>query len=214
MNSQCVLTRSVITTVLGFLGLLAAVALFALAKGHGLVDAAVSRRAIGLLVGLMIVFVGNLVPKLRPLNSPSSDPDKAGAAERSAGWTLVLTGIAYIALFAFAPLDQAARIAPFLGVGAIAVIAVNWTWLARGTLFGRAEPEQALTELSAQAVEKRKVMISLLFGLLYVLAGTWIALLVHDNPWGRELGSWMILVFGTLYAVIYAVVESRRSTRI
>src|SRR5215469_215511 len=102
MNSQTVCSRPVRATVFSFLGLLGVVALFALAKGKGIIEPAVARRAIGLLVGAMIVIVGNLVPKLRPLNSPSSDPAEAGAAERSAGWTLVLAGIVYIALFAFA----------------------------------------------------------------------------------------------------------------
>jgi len=211
MNSQTVCTRPVRTTVFSFLGLLGVVALFALAKGKGVIEPAVARRAIGLLVGAMIVIVGNLVPKLRPLNSPSSDPAEAGAAERSAGWTLVLAGIVYIALFAFAPLDVAGRFSSFIGIGAIAVIAVNWTWLAQGTLFRSTKSVEDMRELNREEVEQRKVMISLLFGLLYVLAGTWVVFLVRDKSWGRDLGSWMILTFGTLYAVVYAVLESRRS---
>jgi len=201
------------STVLAFIGLLGVVALFALAKGLGVIDPTVARRATGLLLGLMIIVVGNLVPKLRPMNSPATDPAEAGAAERSAGWTLVLMGITYIALFGFAPLDLAAHVSPFVGLGAIAVIALNWTWLARGTLLGGAGSTEAMTELSEQAVEKRKVMISLLFGLLYVLVAAWIVFLVQDKSRGRELASWMILAIGTLYAIVYAVLESRRSTR-
>jgi len=213
MNLQILRIRSVRAAVFGFIGLLGLVALFALARGMGVINAAVTRRATGLLIGIMIVITGNLVPKLRPLNSPSSNPAEAGAAERLAGWTLVLAGIAYIGLFAFAPLGYAARFSSFVGMGAIAVIAVNWTWLARDTLFGRARSAEDMLELSEQAVQKRNVMIWLLFGLLYVLVGTWVAFLVHDNIWGRELASWMILVFGTLYAILYAVLESRRSSR-
>ena len=89
----------------------------------------------------------------------------------------------------------------------------NPTWLARGTLLGGTQSTEAMTELSEQAVEKRKVMISLLFGLLYVLVAVWIVFLVQDKSRGRELASWMILAIGTLYAIVYAVLESRRSTR-
>ena len=213
MKSRIICAPSVRPTVSAFLGLLGIVALFALAKGMGVIGAVIARRATGLLIGVMMVVVGNMVPKLRPLNSPSTDPAEAGAAERSAGWTLALMGITYIALFAFAPLDLAQHVSPFVGMGAIAVIALNWTWLAAGTLLGGAQSAETLTELSEPALEKRKVMISLLFGLLYVLAGAWIVFLVQDRSWGRELASWMILAIGTLYAIVYAVLESRRSIR-
>jgi len=40
-----------------------------------------------------------------------------------------------------------------------------------------------------------------------------VVFLVRDKSWGRDLGTWMILAFGTLYAVVYAVLESRRSIK-
>jgi len=170
MNLKVGCNRSAIGTALGFLGLLTLIALFSVAKGRAVIEATLASRAIGLLIGAMIVMVSNLVPKLRPLNAPASDPAEAGAAERSAGWTLVLIGITYIALFAFAPLELATRISTFVGMGGVAVIAINWTWLARGTLFGGVGLGEPMIELSEQTLEKRKMIISLLFGLLFVLA--------------------------------------------
>ena len=60
----------------------------------------------GLIIGAVIIVMGNFLPKTRPLNAPGvNPPGPAAAAERFAGWTLFVVGIAYIALFALAPLD-------------------------------------------------------------------------------------------------------------
>lgn len=45
--------------------------------------------------------------------------------------------------------------------------------VAQGTLFANAPSPEARMKLSEHRIGNRKVIISLLFGLLYVLAGTW-----------------------------------------
>lgn len=81
---------------------IAAVALAAsLAHKLGHADAeTVTRLVIGL-NGLMMAWNGNRIPK-------SFVPDgQARRARRVAGWSLVLSGLVYAALFAFAPLPVA-----------------------------------------------------------------------------------------------------------
>ena len=108
---------------MSLVGILAAVAA---AKGMGFLEAGAARRAIGLLIGVMALVIRNFLPKLRPLNSPHANPAKGMAAERSAGWILVLAGTAYIALFLFAQLDQAGRLSSVIGISALVAIAANW----------------------------------------------------------------------------------------
>jgi hypothetical protein len=71
------------------------------AHRHGFMDAdLVTRLVIGVL-GLQIAWSGNRIPKTF---APSAD---ARSAQRVAGWSLVLSGLAYTGLFAFAPLPVA-----------------------------------------------------------------------------------------------------------
>ena len=132
-------TPPVTTMVLGFLALAAAATLFGLGARYGIIAPTASRRAIGAVIGVMFIVTGNFLPKMRPLNTPATEPTKATAAERVAGWILVLVGFADIALFMLARLEVARTISSVIGIGAIAVIAANWAWLARGLLFGRGQ---------------------------------------------------------------------------
>jgi hypothetical protein len=83
-------------------GGIVAVALAAsLARKLGYADAdTVTRLVIGL-NGLMMAWNGNRIPKSFVPNA------NAGRARRVAGWSLVISGLVYAALFAFAPLPVA-----------------------------------------------------------------------------------------------------------
>ena len=83
-------------------GGIVAVALAAsLARKLGYADAdTVIRLVIGL-NGLMMAWNGNRIPKSFVPNA------NAGRARRVAGWSLVISGLVYAALFAFAPLPVA-----------------------------------------------------------------------------------------------------------
>jgi hypothetical protein len=175
----------------------------------GFLEAAASRRAIGLLIGVMALVIGNFLPKLRPLNSPHANPAREMAAERFAGGILVLAGIAYIGLFLVAPLDQAGRVSSVVGISALVVIAANWAWLGR-TALSRSRPIAGKARLTEQA-EARKLAIWLLFAFAYVFATASSVYLFHDRPWVHDFGSWIVLGFGTTYAVLYGVLDSRRS---
>lgn len=78
------------------------------AEGTGLIGADGARRAMQVLIGLMLAGYANLMPKqLGPTRgSPRADA-AAQAVLRTGGWSLTLAGIAYAALWAFAPLDLA-----------------------------------------------------------------------------------------------------------
>ncbi|HXW82821.1 MAG TPA: hypothetical protein VEJ86_00310 [Candidatus Binataceae bacterium] len=210
MSTQVCLPRPTRAAVLGFMSLLGIAVALALAKGERLIDAGAAARAIGFTIGVMIVVVGNFLPKMRPLESNAGDSAMATSAERFAGWLLVLAGLAYTGLFAFAPLAEARPISSIIGIGTLLVIAVNWAWLKRGALFNSKIAEECST-LREPAPERRKIAIWLMFALAFVLVSACGKFLFNDNRWANEVGSWLVLVFGMTYAVLYAVLESRRS---
>jgi hypothetical protein len=76
MNMRIACSRPTARALFAFIGLVGIVTAVAAAKGMGFVEAASARRAIGVLIGVMALVVGNFLPKLRPLNSPEANPAK------------------------------------------------------------------------------------------------------------------------------------------
>lgn len=188
--------RPVKTAVFGFLGLVLAAAALALAGRAGLLQAVTAKRGLGLIVGALAIVIGNFLPKLRLL---AGDPIRAAAAERLAGWMLVLTGIAQVALFTFAPLDQARLASSVLGISAMVAIAASWA----GLLF--------LRNHATVPREQRRIMGFLLVSFFYVFANACVVFLTDDRT-VREIISWANVVLGLLFAVLFAVATSKRST--
>jgi hypothetical protein len=213
MSRQIVFTRPVKAAVLGFLSLAGVLMAIAAAERIGVIEATVSRRAIGLVVGVMSVVIGNFLPKTRPLNVPGGNHAKATAAERLAGWILVLAGIAYIALFAFAPLEQARPISSIIGISAILMIAANWAWLARGAFSRSQQTDQETAALREQGAEKRRLIAFLLFAFFWIFATACAAFLFEDKRWVKGLGLWTTLGFPLFYAGLTAVLDFKRTPR-
>lgn len=96
---------------LAWAGAIVAVALGAsLAQRLGHIDQDTTLRLVIGLNGLMIAYFGNRAPKAV---APSVF---AGRMARFAGWSMVLSGLLYAALWAFAPIDTAIA----LGTAAVA----------------------------------------------------------------------------------------------
>ena len=212
MTTQTVYTRPMKTVIFGFLGFTAVAAALAFAQRMGLLEPAATKRGLGLIIGVMVIVTGNFLPKVRPLNAPGVNPAKAAtAAERLAGWILVLVGIVDVGLFAFAPLDLAQRISAVLGFGAIVLIALNWAWLIRGALFGGTPNADDTLAERLLALKKRKLIIPLLFAFFYALATACAVYLFRDRYSAREIGWWMSLGFWLVYAALMVALESKRS---
>jgi hypothetical protein len=76
--------RPICSAIGGFLGVTAMTMTFSLAIEIGIIDGDLTRRAIGMVIGLMVVVVGNFLPKLRPFHS-SRVRASAAAIERLSG---------------------------------------------------------------------------------------------------------------------------------
>lgn len=208
MSTQIVYTRPLKTMILGFLGFTLAAAALAVAQKMGFIEAPLEKRALGLIIGVMIIVTGNFLPKTRPLNAPGvNPPGPAAAAERFAGWTLFVVGIAYVALFAFAPLDQARQISSFLGIGALIYVAASWGWMLRGALLGGREESPADR---LRGAKKRRLIMPLLFAFFYALATASAVFLLHNRRQIEEVAWWMFLGFWLLYAALMVVLDRER----
>jgi len=205
MSTQIVYTRPLKTMILSFLAFTLTAAALAFAQKTGFIAAPLEKRAMGLIIGVMVMITGNFLPKTRPLNAPGvNPPGPAAAAERFAGWTLFVVGIAYVALFVFARLDQARQISSILGIGAMIYVAASWGWMLRGALLGGREEGFAD---SLRAAEKRRLIVPLLFAFFYALATASAVFLLHNRRQIEEVGWWMFLGFWLLYAALMVVLD-------
>lgn len=97
------------------------------AEAAGMIGADGARRAMQVLIGLMLAGYANLMPKQlgRPRGTPRAEA-AAQAVLRVGGWSLTLAGVAYAGLWAFAPLNVA-DIAGMAVVAAATLLAVGYT---------------------------------------------------------------------------------------
>ena len=82
-------------------GIVALALLATFARGQGLIDSEMVNRIVMGSIGLMVVWFGNRMPKTF---APSA---RARDAQRVGGWSMVLSGLVYAGLWAFAPHDVA-----------------------------------------------------------------------------------------------------------
>jgi len=212
MSMHTASSRPVCSAVLGFLGVTLIAMAFGLANKIGVIDTGVAKRGIGLVIGLMIVVIGNYLPKLRALAWARTHAGST-ATERMSGWMLVLTGIAWIALFSFAPLDQARHVSAMIGISTLTIIAANWAWHARrGLLLIRKEQEGSAIS-TEQTAGKRRIVGYLLFAFFYAFVSACVKFLIDEKQVADKLTSWMLFAFCILYAALFAVLEYRHARK-
>lgn len=114
--------------------LLAAVLLNMLRQYH-VIDAEFSQRALGILMGAVVLFSANAIPKqLLPLDRMACDPAREQSLRRSAAWALVLGGVGFTLAYMLAPIAVASTLA--IGLLAptvlfVAVIKARCVWAQR-----------------------------------------------------------------------------------
>jgi hypothetical protein len=126
---------------------------------------------------LLMMVIGNLLPKMRPLHACGGAAAAASRAERFAGWILVLAGIADLVLFTSAPLESARLFSAIIGLGAIAVIALDRGWLAL-TAEGARDANDGV-----RSAQKRELTVGLMFGFLYVVGTACVVSLFDVANW-------------------------------
>jgi hypothetical protein len=123
-----------ITTSVVFAAVMVGVPLtLTLARSYRLIDGSddLDRRSTGLLIGALLVMVGNTIPKNLPPLSSGCDGARQQTFHRLAGWTWVLCGLASALGWLALPIDIAETAAIALPVAAIALTIVHLVRLAR-----------------------------------------------------------------------------------
>ncbi len=212
MNVRACSVRPICSAVAGFLGVTLIAMFFGLAYKMGVIDSAIAKRAIGLTIGFMLVVIGNFLPKLRPLHSSRAKANST-AIERLAGWILVLVGCGWISLFMFAPLNQARFAAALIGIGAVIWITVIWTWFARRTIFSIRRGNVGTSIPFAVPAGPRRIISYLLFAFFFVVITARVKFLFAEKHLADQLTSWMLFVFGMLYAGLFAIPEYRHARK-
>ena len=133
-NSRAQARKQVIFSLAVAGTIVAGALLMTLAKQMGLTDQDTVVRVVMAMIGLSIFASGNLMPKMMDGPPPQT---RAAAAVRQAvrrvgGWALMLSGLAYALLWAFAPRDIA-TIGSIAAVGAAMVVTIGYAvWRFRG----------------------------------------------------------------------------------
>ncbi len=123
-------TSSALTLALLILGTAAALSY---AQGRDLIAPDAARRVMQVMIGLMLAAYANLMPKdVGRWRASALAAARAQSALRVGGWSLTLAGLAYAALWAFAPL-AAADVASIAVVAAALLITMGYGGL---TLLG------------------------------------------------------------------------------
>ena len=103
--------------------LLAASLVMALVEGLGILNGETADRVVGVGIGILLTLIGNTVPKaLTPLVKLRCDPADVQAFRRFAGWTFVLTGIAYASTWLVLTADRAAVVSAGLAVSCLVTV--------------------------------------------------------------------------------------------
>ena len=126
-------SRSVILLALAFAVLILAVSAgLRYAEGAGMIGAAGARRTMQVLIGLGFAAYANIMPKqLWRMRSCSPRAEAwAQAGLRVGGWSLMLGGLAYAGLWAFAslPFAEVASKVVLASAGAITIGYALWTY--------------------------------------------------------------------------------------
>ena len=103
----------------------------ALASALGLAGEALPHRVVGVIMGAALLVLGNAVPKvIGPLAAGRCSPARTQSVQRFAGWAFAIGGLAYAAVWVFAPLEQAGNASVFIGAAAIVLVAARCAWAA------------------------------------------------------------------------------------
>lgn len=169
--------RAMIAMAISVGVLVAIMMAFAVAKKTGLLDPILAKRGAAAMIGLMLVVSGNFVPKLR-LFQP--DGGSATPVDRLAGWVFVISGLAFAAVWLFAPLQDALVASPMIGVAGFLLVLARW-------LGWQEKPEhRGLPRMTAGRLTLAMLLVSILwtFGIFFA-----------DTIWGDTVAQWMAISF-------------------
>jgi hypothetical protein len=167
---------------------------FGVGKLTGTVDPLIARRGVGAMLGLTLMVTGNFVPKLRLFQSaPGAGP--SDAIDRFAGWTFVLCGLAFAAVFLWAPADLVFVVPPLIVLAGFLAVLARWlSWKGKGP-----------SPLSLPLTPGRMALAMVLAAILWTCA-----IFLADVIWGDDVPRWMAIGF-LVVLIAFSAFRARRA---
>lgn len=101
----------------------------ALAGALGFGGSALRDRATGIAMGLVLVAMGNMVPKvLGPLTPKRCSSARTQSLQRFTGWIFTLAGLAYVGVWILLSVPEADAIATPVCATALVLVILRWGW--------------------------------------------------------------------------------------
>ena len=120
-------------SLIGALLVFALSAALAFSHHRGWIAQATAERGWGVSMGLLLVVVGNFIPKtLEPLARNRAADGKVQALQRFSGWAFVLGGVAYAAIWLVAPIEYANHASTALLATVVVVVVARAVWTLKG----------------------------------------------------------------------------------
>lgn len=109
--------------------LMGTAAVLAYARGVDLITPETAKRAVQVLIGLMLAGYANLMPKdVGRWRATPIAMARAQSALRVGGWSLTLAGLTYSGLWAFAPMNVADSVSMVVVAAALLITMVYGAW--------------------------------------------------------------------------------------
>lgn len=183
-----------------FLGLFAVMIAIAIAKKTGHLDYDLAKRGVGMALGVMLVAAGNLLPKFHLFHSPRREARESLAAERFAGWVFVVAGVAYLAVWALAPMATVMLISSLVGLTAFALVAID---LLRRR--GATVPQTKVGQVTEENLAKRLLLATILLTL-----GWAVVIFLADHIGGDAAARWCGIAYVIVLPALLPLMVLRR----
>lgn len=158
----------------------AIIAIMASGKIQGIADGEAAKRSVATALGLMLLAIGNCVPKLRLFQSRNSTTSSAVSVDRFAGWVLVFGGAGFALIWLLTPLEDAVIAGPFIGILSFLIVFARWLYWRQGQNHA-ALPSPTLSRLIVAII---LISIFWTFGIFFV-----------DAVWGDVAARWAAIIF-------------------
>jgi hypothetical protein len=201
MSEEIRIDRSpVCSAVSVFLGSTVVLMLIATGLSSGLLSEEFGRRGMYVVLGVLMVLIGNALPKLRPFARWRAE---ARRAEFFVGGTIMIAGVTWILDFALVPSGWASWIAAGASTVALLIITGSLARVLYRVLSHRGRASDSTVKLDRRARLTFWLLATFVY-LLIVATAKLVGPTFHFDP--SPAASWG---FGIVYAALFVVLERR-----
>jgi len=197
MNDEGRISPPAKNAIYGFLLLTLALLATVLLQKSSLIDGNMARRLIGFFVGILMMLVGNYLPKTRFLKALNWSSPSAATAERLAGWTLVLTGAVDVCAYMLTTLSLARALSAYLGAILVVVILLSGLFL-----WSKSRSAERYRNLEGEAEPKtgqQRKGLALLVALVWILVSSFVSYVWDNSTWNKSTVAEVFLIQLSLF---------------